>query len=411
MGVMAVTGLSLIGIGCSGSPTTGPVPATATNTPTAIAQSPTLSPTPNATMNSEFFIAPPGVSDLEPVPGSNLSITVLYNETETYTTPYFIVGITPATNTTLICPAANQYLLVDSTSGSNGKNLMTSTTQDTTDPGNGWPGVGTLGTPAVLYIQVWNVTLPTTLPPGNYNIVVEENGFAVGCSSAYGTVPNTHRTITVSYPTSTPTFTSTSTTTPTATNTSTVMWTSTFTPTPTATGTPTSTNTNTPSLTSTPTMTATIPTGIFSGTPGVSNMTPSAGSNLSVTVIYNEPGTNDTPYFIVGITPASNTSLVCSTTNQFLLVDSTSGSNSTSPAISTTQDLTDAGTGWPGQVVGGTSNNPYTQIWTVTIPSTLPSGSYNLVVAENDNGVTDCPSGATAGEGATSSTYTTITIP
>jgi hypothetical protein len=158
-------------------------------------------------------------------------------------------------------------------------------------------------------------------------------------------------------------------------------------------------------------MTATIPTGIFSGTPGVSNMTPSAGSNLSVTVIYNEPGTNDTPYFIVGITPASNTSLVCSTTNQFLLVDSTSGSNSTSPAISTTQDLTDAGTGWPGQVVGGTSNNPYTQIWTVTIPSTLPSGSYNLVVAENDNGVTDCPSGATAGEGATSSTYTTITIP
>ncbi len=316
LGSLVIAGLSLSGFGCSGGPIT--VPALATNTNTlVVSQTQTFTPTPTGTFTGAFFIATPGISNLNPVAGSSLSITVIYDIPGTYTQPNFIVGITPASNTTLICPATNQYLLVDSTSGSNGTSPMTSTTQDSTDPSNGWAGIVVNATISNPYTQVWNVTIPSTLPAGSYNIVIEENAWAVGCSSGYGAgVPNTHRTITVSSSGSSPVPTST------ATNTSTATLTSTLTSAPTSTSTPTLTVTasDTPSVSVTPTITSTTSLGIFTGPLGVSTLSPSPGSSLSVTVVYYLYNTYTQPNFIVGITPASNSTLVCPVTNQFLVI-------------------------------------------------------------------------------------------
>ena len=135
-----------------------------------------------------------------------------------------------------------------------------------------------------------------------------------------------------------------------------------------------------------------------------SNSSPAPGSVVAVTVSYCE-GTFKTPHFMVGLNPSSTAMQTCPTVNQTLLVDSTTGSNGTSPVNSTTNDPNDTGGGWTGVAVGATASCPATQVWNVTIPMTLSSGSYNLFVAENDFYI------GCSGTGFTSSTYIPITVP
>jgi len=128
----------------------------------------------------------------------------------------------------------------------------------------------------------------------------------------------------------------------------------------------------------------------------VSNTNPAAGTNINVTVTYDDTA-NETPYWLVGITPASNSNLVCgaSSPNQYFLVDGNTPNPGTSPVVSTQQDTTDTSAGWAGIPTTNTPSNPYTQVFTVTIPAALSSGgSYNIVVQEAEYYVS-CAAGNT----------------
>lgn len=141
------------------------------------------------------------LSNTNPAPGSTESITLIYNENGTYTTPDFIVGITPTSNTSLVCPVANQYILVDAGSGSQGITPMTSASQDSNPAGCGWNGQAVAGTLANPYTQVWNVTIPSGMSAGSYNIIVEENEYCVQCQSGYsGDTVGAPHVVTVPYP-------------------------------------------------------------------------------------------------------------------------------------------------------------------------------------------------------------------
>ena len=120
----------------------------------------------------------------------------------------------------------------------------------------------------------------------------------------------------------------------------------------------------------------------------ISNTNPAAGTNITITVTYDEAN-NTQPFWRVGITPAANINLVCpSATNQYFLVDSNTPNPGTSPVVATQQDTTDSGNGWGGINTGAGGPQPYTQIFTVTIPAALSGGgAYNIVVQENDNDV------------------------
>jgi hypothetical protein len=117
----------------------------------------------------------------------------------------------------------------------------------------------------------------------------------------------------------------------------------------------------------------------------VSNTNPAAGSSISVTVTYNET-TFEQPNWIVGITPSTNSNMVCAATpNQYFLVDGNTGNTGANPVVSAQQDTTDSSNGWVGTSTTGTVANPYTQIFTVTIPAALSSGgSFNIVVQEGE---------------------------
>ena len=124
----------------------------------------------------------------------------------------------------------------------------------------------------------------------------------------------------------------------------------------------------------------------------VSNTNPVQGSTLSVTVTYNET-TNTTPDWIVGVTPASNSNLVCNpAANQYFLVDANTGNPGASPVVSTVQDISVTTGGWGGITVGAIAANPYKQIFTVTLPPGLSGGTYKIVVQEAENYIT-CASG------------------
>lgn len=135
----------------------------------------------------------------------------------------------------------------------------------------------------------------------------------------------------------------------------------------------------------------------------VSNSTPSPGSVVGVTITYCE-GTFAVPYFYVLLNPSSTTMQPCPAAGQILLVDKNTTPTGTSPVNSTVNDTNDGGGGWAGVGVGGSPTCPYTQVWTVTIPSGISPGPYNLIVAENDYYV-GC------GTGTIVSTSTPLNIP
>jgi len=114
----------------------------------------------------------------------------------------------------------------------------------------------------------------------------------------------------------------------------------------------------------------------------VSNANPAQGSTLSVTVSYDD-GNYSTPNWLVGITPASNGNMICAATmNQYFLVDGNTPNGGTSPVVSTVQDTTDTNGNWSGINTGGGGPEPYTQVFTVTVPPGLVGGSYKIVIQE-----------------------------
>ena len=137
------------------------------------------------------------ISNSNPAPGTTVGVTVVYCE-GTFKTPHFFVGLNPSSTTLQSCPAANQTLLVDSTTVPSGSYSVNSSTNDANDGGGGWTGVAVGATAACPVTQVWVVTIPLTLSAGTYHLIVEENDFYIGCNgNAY---PNINTTITVPYP-------------------------------------------------------------------------------------------------------------------------------------------------------------------------------------------------------------------
>ncbi len=137
------------------------------------------------------------LSNANPAPGSTVGVTAVYCE-GTFKTPHFFVGLNPTSTSLQSCPAANQVLLVDSTTVPSGSYSVNSSTNDSNDGGGGWTGVAVGATAACPVTQVWSVTIPLTLSAGTYHLIVEENDFYIGCNgNAY---PNVNTTITVPYP-------------------------------------------------------------------------------------------------------------------------------------------------------------------------------------------------------------------
>ena len=145
------------------------------------------------------------LSNTNPAPGSTVAVTLVYCDTNTYSIPYFLVGITPSSNTVLSgCALPQQYLLVDSTSPGEGTtfdgtagSVITSPNNDGSD-GNGWIGASTGGTPVCPVTEVWSVTIPPSLSAGSFNIVVAEHDYNVQCQSGF---PNTiWKGVTVPFP-------------------------------------------------------------------------------------------------------------------------------------------------------------------------------------------------------------------
>ncbi|HVM32075.1 MAG TPA: hypothetical protein VMU88_03010, partial [bacterium] len=138
------------------------------------------------------------ISNSNPTPGSVVAVTITYCETANVT-PYWLVAVNPSSNTIQACPAANQYFLVDSNTTPTGVSVVSGTQDDSTATGNGWAGVPVPNTPpACPYTQIFNVTIPSTLSAGAYNLDVSAGDYYVQCNS--GSVAHTSTVINIPYP-------------------------------------------------------------------------------------------------------------------------------------------------------------------------------------------------------------------
>ncbi|HJT25669.1 MAG TPA: hypothetical protein VJ873_13925, partial [bacterium] len=139
------------------------------------------------------------VSNSNPAPGSQISVTVVYCANANVT-PYWLVAINMTSTTIQSCPAANQNLLVDGGTSPTGVSNVTSTQDDASDPGgNGWAGVPVPNSPPPCpYTQVFNVTIPANLNGGTYHLDVSAGAYFVQCSS--GVVSSATATLTLPYP-------------------------------------------------------------------------------------------------------------------------------------------------------------------------------------------------------------------
>ena len=138
------------------------------------------------------------ISNSNPAPGSVVAVTVVYCDTANEH-PYWLVALNPSSTSIQSCPTANQHLLVDGATNPTGVSVVSSSQDDASDPGgNGWSGIALPSSPPPCnYTQVFNVTIPSTLSSGNYNLIVKANDYFVQCNSA-GVQSST--TITVPYP-------------------------------------------------------------------------------------------------------------------------------------------------------------------------------------------------------------------
>jgi len=121
------------------------------------------------------------VSNSNPAPGSVVGVTVVYCELSTFKTPNFYVGLNPSQTTLQSCPAVNQTLLVDKNTSPSGVSPVSSSVNEASDGGGGWSGIGWGGSAACPTTQIWNVTIPSAISPGPYNLIVEEHDYYLAC--------------------------------------------------------------------------------------------------------------------------------------------------------------------------------------------------------------------------------------
>ncbi len=138
------------------------------------------------------------VSNANPAPGSVVGVTVVYCQLSTFKVPYFYVGLNPSQTTLQACPAVNQTLLVDKNTSPTGVSPVTSSANDANDGGGGWAGVGWNGTALCPTTQIWNVTIPSAISAGPYNLIVQEHDYYIGCDGA--AYPNISTVITLPLP-------------------------------------------------------------------------------------------------------------------------------------------------------------------------------------------------------------------
>src|SRR5579885_1873502 len=114
----------------------------------------------------------------------------------------------------------------------------------------------------------------------------------------------------------------------------------------------------------------------------ISNSNPIPGTVVAVTVVYCETA-NTTPFWLVALNPSSTTIQSCPTANQVLLVDGGTSPTGVSVVSSSQDDASDpGGNGWAGVAVPNTPPPcTYTQVFNVTIPTTLNAGAPKLDVS------------------------------
>ncbi len=139
------------------------------------------------------------ISNNNPAPGSVVAVTVVYCANANVT-PYWLVALNSSSTTIQSCPAANQVLLVDGGTTPTGVSSVSSSQDDASDPGgNGWAGVPVPNTPPPCpYTQVFNVTIPTNLSGGTYNLDISAGAYYVQCAG--GVLSTATTTVTLPYP-------------------------------------------------------------------------------------------------------------------------------------------------------------------------------------------------------------------
>lgn len=134
----------------------------------------------------------------------------------------------------------------------------------------------------------------------------------------------------------------------------------------------------------------------------VSNSNPAAGSVIGVTLVYCTSSTYTQPFFMVAFNPSSTTIQSCPAANQYFVVDTNTPAGNPSDSTSV-DDTSFSGNGFGGTNTEATATCPMTQVWTVTVPPGLTSGTYNLIVEENDWSI-QCTN-------SYPSVFTTVTVP
>jgi N-acetylneuraminic acid mutarotase len=124
------------------------------------------------------------VSNSNPSPGSTLGVTVSYCETNSNTSPFFLVALNPNSSNIQPCPASGQVLLVDECTGNVGANPVASSVAAVTDAcgGNGWGGTQTGNSGGACATQIFNVTIPLSTGPGTTNLIVVAGDYWVQCN-------------------------------------------------------------------------------------------------------------------------------------------------------------------------------------------------------------------------------------
>ena len=126
------------------------------------------------------------ISNSNPAPGSVVAVTVVYCD-QNPRTPFWLVALNPGSTSIQSCPTANQHLLVDGNTAPTGVSAVSSNQDDASDTsgsGNGWAGVPVPSASTCNFTQVFNVTIPSTLGSGSYNLIVKTNDYFVQCTSA-----------------------------------------------------------------------------------------------------------------------------------------------------------------------------------------------------------------------------------
>jgi len=129
-------------------------------------------------------------SPANPVPGGTVAVTVIYCGQNYYNSDHFDVMLEPSSAMTMLdCPVPGQIFLVDGNNPAGPASPLVSTRDDSTDGSSGGWNSGdsqtTIPAGSCPATQVFDVTMPTTMAIGCYNIVAAVNASYIGCTNSY----------------------------------------------------------------------------------------------------------------------------------------------------------------------------------------------------------------------------------